>query len=215
MGRSKALFRALRQLEAMSSELAKQRIQGHLRLMIESLEVRWFQRGPAPNPVQAWFEALGPPGAPESRTDRYLIPTESDDLGLKVREGRVEAKQRTKRGKRGQWGSAEASPALWRKWSLGLATGTPLAPGWVDVVKTRRQRWVQREGAACALELAEVVLDGALWWSVCLEASGGDDMGRQRVFQEAAGRWLGRSDAPLLSHDAACGYPTWLRREAR
>ncbi|GAB5536506.1 MAG: hypothetical protein Rubg2KO_27550 [Rubricoccaceae bacterium] len=182
--------------------------------MIESLEVRWFLPGPIPDPVQAWFEGLGLQVALEARTDRYLIPTESDDLGLKVREGRVEAKQRAGQGERGRWGSAEAAPASWRKWSLGLATDAPLAPGWADVAKARRQRWVQGEGAACALELAEVSLEGAVWWSICLEASGGERMARQRVFEDAAGRWLDRSDAPSLSPAAACGYPAWLRREA-
>jgi len=181
--------------------------------MIESLELRWFLSGSVPDAAKRWFEALGPDVELESRTDRYLIPTESDDLGLKVREGRVEAKQRTGREEERCWGHAEACPEAWRKWTLGLATHASLTPGWVDVSKTRRQRWVQRDGAGCALELAEVVLDGAVWWSICLEASGGTPGSRQLVFQEAAARWLGRSGAPALPVGAAFGYPAWLRRE--
>ncbi|MEO0558505.1 MAG: hypothetical protein AAF170_10010 [Bacteroidota bacterium] len=181
--------------------------------MIESLEVRWFLPGPIPRSVHDWFEALGETLADEARTDRYLIPTESDSLGLKVREGRIEAKQRIETGELCQWGAAEASPGTWRKWSLGLATDATLAPGWADVAKRRRQRWVKGDGAACALELAEVVLEGKTWWSVCLEASGGEPVARQRVLWEAAGQWLDRPDAPALSTDAACGYPAWLRRE--
>ena len=182
--------------------------------MTESLEVRWFLPGPIPDAAQAWFDLLGAPVEAASRTDRYLVPTESDDLGVKMREGRIEAKQRTGRGQRGQWGSAEAVPESWRKWALGLAMDAPLAPGWVDVSKTRRQRWVPLRGAACALELAVVQLGAATWWSLCLEAAGGTGEARQRVFREAARRWLDHPKAPALPAAAALGYPAWLRREA-
>jgi hypothetical protein len=181
--------------------------------MTLSLEVRWFLPGPIPELAGRWFDALGPPVQEVSRTDRYLVPTESEDMGLKVREGRIEAKQRTETGARRAWGAVEARPEAWRKWTLGLATDARLAPGWVDVPKTRRQRWVALQPAACALELAEVTLDGAVWWTICVEASGGDVVDRQRVFLEAAGRWLDRSDAPVLPFEAALGYPAWLRGE--
>ena len=62
-------------------------------------------------------------------------------------------------------------------------------------------------------KLAAVELKGAVWWSVCLEASGGTAEARQRVFQVAASRWMDRPDAPVLHVDAAMGYPAWLRRE--
>lgn len=181
--------------------------------MTPSLEVRWFSPGSIPSAVDRWFEALGSSIEVESRTDRYLIPTESEDLGLKVREGRIEAKQRTRRGEAETWGEAEARPEAWRKWTLGLATDALLAPGWIDVPKTRQQRWVQFEDAACALELATVELNGTPWWSVCLEASGGTSGARQRVFRKAASRWLDRPEGPVLPADTALGYPAWLHRE--
>ena len=182
--------------------------------MVPSLEVRWFLPGPVPPAARAWFEGLGDHVEPESRTDRYLVPTESEDLGLKVREGRVEAKQRTGRLEASTWGRATARPEAWRKWTLGLATEEWLAEGWCDVAKTRVQRWVRDGEAACALELADVEVGGEAWWSVCLEASGGDATSHARVLDAAARRWLGRPDAPALGADAALGYPAWLRRGA-
>lgn len=181
--------------------------------MLSTLEVRWFVPGSIPDVAARWFDSLGPAVEPESRTDRYLIPSEGEDLGLKVREGRVEAKQRTASGELRAWPTAEARPEAWRKWSLGLATDEDLSPGWVDVVKVRRQRWIPGEEAGCALELAEVELAGATWWSVCLEASGGVPSARQRVFAEASSSWLDRPNAPTLPLEQAMGYPAWLRRE--
>lgn len=182
--------------------------------MVASLEARWFLPGTIPDAVREWFDALGPPVEDEARTDRYLIPTEDDSLGIKVREGRIEAKQRVQTHPLQAWGPAKAAPEAWRKWFLGMGTETDLFLGWVDVTKTRQQRWMQTDDTAAALELATVRLDAAVWWSVCLEVSGGDAEERQRVFQEAASQWLDQPDAPVLQGDTAQGYPAWLLREA-
>jgi hypothetical protein len=177
------------------------------------LEVRWFVRGPLAPEAQAWFAALGPLPPEEARTDRYLIPTEGGALGLKVREGAVEVKQRTGSVSRvglaaGQEGRVEA----WRKWRLGPPGGRP-ALGWVDVAKRRRQRRLVAAGRSrCALELAEVVANGEAWWSVGLEASGGEIADRWRVFRAASRRWL--PGAPPLARHASMGYPRWLREAA-
>lgn len=175
---------------------------------ISTLEVRWFLPGPVPPEAETWFASLGPEGTPESRTDRYLIPTESDDLGLKIREGRVEAKQRV-----GSLGiramAAGGRVEAWRKWSLGPADDIPEA-GWVDVAKTRRQRVAVLMGpsARCALELAEIQTGGSRWWSVCLEASGPASRTRWAVLRAGVRRW--QLNALSLPAKASEGYPAWL-----
>ena len=184
--------------------------------MLPTLEVRWFLPGNLPEAVAAWFDGLGAPVGEESRTDRYLVPTEGDALGLKVREGRIEAKQRTGRAAAAAWGRASARPETWRKWSLALASGEgdALDGGWAEVAKARRQRWLQFDGAVCALELSTVACGGDAWWSVCLETSGERAADRARALDGAAARWLDRPEAPALPRDAALGYPAWLRERA-
>lgn len=187
---------------------------GPLSPVIDSLEARWFVPGPLAPEASDWFERLGSEIAPEARTDRYLIPTESDDLGLKVREGTVQAKQRIGAiGVRPLAPEATGRIEAWRKWTLGRAEHSPEA-GWADVAKVRRQRALVllARGARCALELSEVYVGDSRWWSVCLEASGESPHARWMALRAASRRWL--PSAPPLPAEASMGYPAWLRRVA-
>lgn len=175
-------------------------------------EARWFQEGRVPTEVHAWFEALGPPVETEERTDRYLAPTD-DALGVKVREGRIETKRRDEAPGRLHVGRAEATVGVWAKWSFAMAGDAEPVGEWVAVAKKRWQRDMEVAGASCSLELGEAQAGGGVWWTVALEASGGDEAARRLALLEAAQHWLGRDDAPALPASAAMGYPAWLRRE--
>ncbi len=173
-------------------------------------EVRWFWRGPISDAVEAWFAALGPAAEVESRTDRYLEPV-SDALGVKLREGNVEAKRREGEDGRIAAGPVEAVVERWAKWSFSLVETPVPDDGWVTVVKTRRQRIRRAPTAACALELATLEVDGGTWTSVCLEAHGPDPDARRAVLAHGARTWLDRPDAPPLPAHTAMSYPAWLR----
>ena len=181
--------------------------------VLRTVEARWFFRGPLPAAARAWFDGLGPGVGRESRTDRYLAPA-SDALGVKLREGAVEAKRRT--GRAGPLAGAEAE--AWTKWSFPLAgaesSGDDLPKpdgGWVEVAKTRGRRSLGVGDGGCALELAEVEVGGNVWWSVCLEAAGRDDAARRAAIEAGHRRWLTVEGTPDLPADAAMGYPAWLR----
>lgn len=178
-----------------------------------SAEVRWFRSGEIPAPVAAWFDALGEPVETEARADRYLAPA-SDALGVKLRQGSIEAKRRDQTLHRLDAGRCRATVEAWTKWSFPLADaddlphGLPEA-GWVEVGKQRRQRHAD----ACALELSRLTIWDEVWWSVCLEATGPD---APAALMEAARQWLGAEGAPVLPEADAQGYPAWLRAyEAR
>ena len=177
---------------------------------LRTTEARWFVRGATPADVAAWFDALGPPVEAQSRTDLYLAPT-SDALGLKLREGRVEAKRLD--GPAGPLNAGRAAAPLetWTKWSFALEEDVAPSGGWVAIEKTRRQREHEAGDGTCRLELSEVTVGDDVWWSVCLEAEGPSAEARRRALATAAARWLGRPDAPALPADAAMGYPAWLR----
>ena len=182
-------------------------------------EARWFQRGEIPASARAWFDGLtsssldgvAPPAEPEARTDHYLAPT-SAALGVKLREGQVEAKRRDGVLAPLAVGRSQAPVEAWAKWSFGLAEAADEAAdavpseGWVEVRKTR---WQHALGT-CALELSHVEVDGEPWWSVCLEATGPDDDARRAALADAARQWLGHRDAPALAEAHAQGYPAWL-----
>lgn len=176
--------------------------------VLHTVEIRWFQPGPTPAAARAWFDALGPEVLAESRVDAYLTP-ESDALGVKLREGAVEAKRRTDRLGSLAVGAGEVE--AWTKWSFPRADAATPDQGWVEVAKTRRQR--HAPSGDCALELSEVVVRGETWWSVCLEATGADLAARRAALADGARQWL--ASAPALPAEAARGYPAWLRSIGR
>lgn len=181
---------------------------------VRTAEARWFVAGPLPAAVDAWFARLGPPVEAETRTDRYLAPTD-DALGVKLRDGAVEPKRRDARLGPLAVGRSRGEVEAWTKWSFPLdaSLATVAAPeaGWVAVSKTRRQRDVSLGAGRCRLDLSEVTVGGAAWWSVCLEAEGPSDDARRTALGAGAARWLGPADAPALPAEAARGYPAWLR----
>ncbi len=182
---------------------------------LRTAEARWFLRGSAPAAARAWFDALGPPVEAESRADRYLVPTD-DGLGLKLRGGLVEPKRYEGTVGRLAVGRAEATIGAWAKWSFPLGDGAETPDdGWVEVAKTRRQRELAvGVDGRCALELAEVEVAGARWWSVGLEATAPNALARRAALLAGAREWLAAEPAPALPASAARAYPAWLREVA-
>ena len=59
---------------------------------VATLEPRWFFDGDVPEDVRQWFDGAlpGPSVEPARRSDFYLIVPGRDDLGLKLREQKLE-----------------------------------------------------------------------------------------------------------------------------
>lgn len=176
-------------------------------------EVRWFFEGPLPAAVQAWAEAQG--ARAEARTDHYLAPS-SAALGVKVREGALEVKQRRKvRRARALAPGVAGRVADWAKWRFD--TPAPAPEGWLAVDK---KRWLatgaEAEAARCELEVAALAGAGGTAWTVCFEASGAAEVARYRALGEAVRRAVAEGLPVALPASAAQGYPAWLRaRTAR
>jgi hypothetical protein len=152
-----------------------------------SLEVRWLSRGPVPHDALTW---LGPFSEPiEERDDRYLA-TSSEELGVKIRGGR-QLDLKMFRGSPGELTISEAIRGRlesWERWSFPL-TSTWVPPEdavvWLTVRKRRSRRSFrvspdlveerplrEVEFPGCTLELTEVEVEGATWWTLGLEARG-------------------------------------------
>ncbi len=120
--------------------------------MFPTMEVRWFYEGTIPADVSAWFDrGKQPSETASSRVDYYLCPVEGNFLGIKLREGKIEVKQRYHQYEVVHLHQRVAGQMeLWRKWSFPLAgadtilTALKLSPQfWVEVHKTRRQQAYQ------------------------------------------------------------------------
>ena len=202
--------------------------------MYPTIEVRWFLKGVVPLSVWTWYGRWGADlGQQPARVDYYLRIIGGDSLGVKLREGRIEIKQRY--GKREIVRFAEGAAGTvehWRKWSFPLVESGDLLAGlrdssssWIGVRKERALRLFQvMEGGAvtalpasavlpvgCGWEVANVKVEDAeeSWWSVGFEAFGNEDERRNTLFSVSRHVLLA-GQAPGLGLEDSYGYPRWL-----
>ena len=200
--------------------------------MYPTLEVRWFMRGSIPQDVREWFARGEPPPIHEPpRVDHYLCLPRSNALGIKLREGRIEIKQRLH-----QYGNIRFHRRVtgaiehWRKWSMPLATmGEGLAEilvpesSWIAVRKERMLRGYRCDAGGqvvatgggyadrgCHMELTGVQAGDRVWWTLAFEAYGAEPSLRGSLASTMA-YVLERDGAPMsLDARGSYGYPRWL-----
>ncbi|MBL7164240.1 MAG: hypothetical protein ISS57_16725, partial [Anaerolineales bacterium] len=114
--------------------------------MFPTVEVRWFYRGAIPGDIQTWFDQIAKEYIVQpARLDTYLLQSNNTDLGIKLRQGRIEIKQRFQ-----QHGDIDFHKHVsgvvegWRKWSFLIAreqtsyfSPAILGDTWLGVKKTR------------------------------------------------------------------------------
>jgi hypothetical protein len=201
--------------------------------MFSTVEVRWFYPGTLPSEVLAWFQQ-GPhePDRPPCRVDYYLRLRSIDSLGIKLREGRIELKQRYGQQRIVRFHNHVAGLAeRWRKWSLALAESEGSFPGiltpalsWIAVRKVRELRKYLVVGPGqiitvpalefpeqgCTVELTSIQADAAFWWTLGFEAFGDEASLRDHLLLTAEQVFAqGRAPRPLRP-GASYGYPRWL-----
>ncbi|MGC9394782.1 MAG: hypothetical protein ACP5J4_08000 [Anaerolineae bacterium] len=201
--------------------------------MFPTVETRWFYPGSIPPDVLAWYHyGERAPEAQPTRIDYYLRLQDHDDLGIKLREGRIEIKQRAE-----QYGVERLHERVhglvegWRKWSFGVNdTGSGLGdlagprPAWIGIRKTRRlRRYLVTDAGeviaignaeiapqGCNIELAEVALHGEMWWSLAFEAFG-PEVNLHTTFTRVTQHVLHGDAVPHLDAEHSCSYAQWLK----
>lgn len=91
--------------------------------VLPTAEVRWFFKGAVPPDINKWFSEQGyKPDNQPCRIDYYLFIMDSDSLGIKLREGRMEIKQRHEKPSVIEFGEhAKGYVEHWYKWSFHLS----------------------------------------------------------------------------------------------
>jgi hypothetical protein len=201
--------------------------------MFPTVEVRWFYGGTIPPQVLEWFrEGQGQPEEPAYRVDHYLHLSDGDSVGIKLREGRLEIKQRHR-----QYGVVEfhrqaaGQVEHWRKWSFDLTQASDRCsesmapdPPWIRVCK---QRWLSRYritggGAViptdaggypeqgCDLELTSVKAKGRAWWTWGFEAFGEEPAQHENLVLVATQVFAIHEPPIVLDVGHSYSYPAWL-----
>ena len=194
-----------------------------------SIEIRWFWAGEAPPSVRLWFLKGREVSEPSARTDHYLLGV-GPDLNIKLREGRIEVKQRQGPPHRFELSARRTGwQERWIKWSFaldrapGYIAGVEEDPGaWLAVHKRRYLRtfaWeedgIQETGnetflpVGCNAELTELVVENRTWYSIGLEAFGekGKD---EEVLLTAAASLLAGPEAPEVPLERSQSYAAWI-----
>lgn len=184
--------------------------------MLTSLEIRWFYAGKLPEAILDWFgeDRLGGEiQPPEERSDIYLYIPESEYLGIKLRQGRLEVKWRqaelgiVRSGER-----VEGKLEKWSKWLCEDPTAESFKPevvvgrsSWVSVQKVRQQRMYDN----CAIELTQLNIKGNDWWSLAFETQGAE-ASKINQLQSIAKQVFKTYNGIQLTNLDSYAYPTWL-----
>ncbi|MBN1673540.1 MAG: hypothetical protein JXR37_21015 [Kiritimatiellae bacterium] len=199
-------------------------------MILRTAEVRWFYPGAVPREIHAWLQRAGCTlEAKPARTDHYLRLAD-EALGVKLREGRLELKQRVdSAGVISLHQRAAGLVERWRKWSFALADSVEalnalLRPAscWIAVNKERALCTVpppqtpREETPApasplqgCNLELTAVRAGRNEWWSLGFEAFGPAETVLASL-RRATTRLFTGDEPPTLHAEASYGYPKWL-----
>jgi hypothetical protein len=204
--------------------------------MFPTVEVRWFFKGVVPAEVGEWFRSHGVEAEEQpARVDHYLRIVEGDFLGIKLREGRFEVKQRYGQQTIVRFGSqTEGCVEQWRKWSFELAQTSDIdavlngdSSKWISIKKKRKihtfcgidlqpVRNLSSCGSperGCTWEIANVKVVGSedAWWSMGLEAFGKENE-LWNTLVTVADRILSLASAPAFKIEHSYGYPSWLQQ---
>jgi hypothetical protein len=197
-----------------------------------SLEVRWIFPGQLEAAMAEWFDRF--PATAELQEDAYIVDPHLPGLSVKVRGGRA-FEVKTYRGSPGileAAGRARGRMESWQKWSFPV---TPLSKvsegpaGWRLVHKKRRISQFLVAGGQiravlagrgqeprCAVELTEVRLRGAAWWTLGFETTGPTSLLHSHL--EATAALVFALDLPEgieLGTENSRSYVEWLRLPCR
>ncbi len=188
------------------------------RLMLTTLELRWFVRGTPPKEVKHWFSVDCPGellGSPEEREDLYLYTPECDYLNIKLRQGSLEVKWRKAELSMLQFGECwEGKVEKWLKWTCEDPDKQSMMPAnvageraWVGVKKVRSQRQYQ----GITFELTQLNVRNDAWWSIAFEMAT-EEANECDRFEQIISQVSQTYRGPKLKRDNSFAYPTWLTR---
>ena len=197
--------------------------------MLTTDEVRWFFAGLIPMAVLDWFRDGMPIAPAPARTDVYLPLPANLELGIKLREGRLEIKTQSGPSRQVAYpNGVSGRAARWKKEAvrsdLVSDIETRLAhPSALSVVKQRYLRkFSLHEGKlvevttasaphqGCFIEVAQLWLDDIPSWTIALEAIGAPAP-LEGNLPQSAGHIFGRSPCPAaLTLETCASYPEWL-----
>lgn len=201
-----------------------------------SLELRWFLPGGLPGVVDHWFRQQLPEteiSSADERADIYLSTPRQEDLGIKIRQGKLEIKWREFAKLFTGAHDTKGQVERWIKWSWEnpppppgaktIAAWPPPSGPWITVNKRRWQRKYRWENGifgpvppkevvhlGAVVEVTALEIDGRRFGTVLIETFAPDQPTQEKLLDTAV-KYLWRDyPSPRLKTDQSYGYPHWL-----
>lgn len=197
--------------------------------MLESTEIRWFFEGTLPHEIKENFKNNESKNSIENRIDYYLVLKDTDYVGIKLRNSRLEIKWRRKIFQFNfPESEIEGKIENWTRWEWNdkasfleiesIFKNNESNP-WVKVNKKRMQRKFDiYEGkietispgelhADFAMEITELIANSQTWWSFSLDSLTGKDI---LYFSEIIENQIPDHSQMNLKKEWSYGYPQWL-----
>lgn len=198
---------------------------------VYTAEIRWFLTGSVPEEIVDFLKQL--PGKFENqpeRTDVYFLMNGIPELGIKLREGRVELKKRTAIHNDYSADGTTGKVESWLKWSIQATE--ELNPfkamfqdpkHWLSIRKKRSlvKFEVADDGIpilppedhypenGIALEVSALEIKKTNWWTVGLECYGAPDKVHPNLLSVAP-QFFGDLPGNKFSRSNSFGYPEWI-----
>ena len=200
--------------------------------MLESVEIRWFFQGPMPDKLHSIIDNSNIQSKWESRSDYYLLIEKCDNVGIKLRNSRLELKwlkisnnfnlpQFDVDGKiehwiRWEWNDTKSFNEVLQ--FIHLNKDNP----WIKIDKSRLQKKFKIQDDSItelqsesvyfdfAIEITQLKIFEQYWWSVAF-----DSFLKERheyFFTQLIKRYVNREIHPLLKSSLSCGYPKWISK---
>jgi len=209
-------------------------------MIFQTAEIRWFFEGDIPEEISEWIIGLdGLFEEQEPRTDLYLQLENNTSLGIKIREGKFEFKERhSQETKLIAKDNIEGYVESWTKWSFeSVENKYPLNEivkgNWIEVIKVRNlQKFIfnpigkisdgfdNYRSDGCNIELTKIISYSSddsqssdeykqPWWTLGLETYGATSLLEQNL--KIAFNYIFQTQFPgTLLKDDSFGYPQWL-----
>ena len=200
--------------------------------MLESLEIRWFFQGRIPDNFYLIFNDSDDQTKWETRSDYYLLNEYGDNIGIKLRNSRLELKwlKRSNNFALPQL-NIDGKIEYWVRWAwndtksfndvLQFIRFNEDSP-WIKIDKSRFQKKfkiqddslaeVQSESVYYdfAIEITKLKTFEQYWWSIAF-----DSFLKERYeyfFSQLIKRYLNKEVQSLLKLDSSYSYPTWISK---
>lgn len=198
-----------------------------------TVEVRWFYPGGIPVEVKnGFFRDESYSEAQPERVDKYFTVAGDPDLGIKMREGRLEIKHLTDKFGPFRLGSQVVGIMEgWEKWGFVLSEHfyNQNAKSSHEGIEVRKQRWLRKfqfakEGMVnpiypqfiinqgCDWELSKIQVVGSneIWWSMAFEAFGDKSITMRTTISKVVEISLKSMVDWKFQVENSLSYPAWL-----